>query len=305
MRNDAYIKAMGAGHSHANTDASDGRMVSKMAAATAMLGGFFVVELTTALVIGSMALLADAGHILTDVAATFMGLCALVLARRGSSSPRRTYGWHRAEVFTAVANAVLLIAVAAIILREAIARLGHAPEVPGVPMIVVALAGLATNVAVALLLRSHSTESLAVKGAYMEVIADMVGSVGVLIAGLVTITTHWPYADVVVAVLIALWVLPRALSLAVGALRILSEASPSHIDVEGLRSALRAVDGVTDVHDLHVWTLVPGKDMVTAHLASRGDSTRVLGEARAILAARGLGHATIQVEPPGGCSVAF
>jgi len=296
---------MGAGRSHANADASDGRMVSKMAAATAMLGGFFVVELTTALVIGSMALLADAGHILTDVAATFMGLCALVLARRGSSSPGRTYGWHRAEVFTAVANAVLLIAVAAIILREAIARLGHAPEVPGVPMIVVALAGLATNVAVALLLRSHSTESLAVKGAYMEVIADMVGSVGVLIAGLVTITTHWPYADVVVAVLIALWVLPRALSLAVGALRILSEASPSHIDVEGLRSALRAVDGVTDVHDLHVWTLVPGKDMVTAHLASRGDSTRVLGEARAILAARGLGHATIQVEPPGGCSVAF
>ena len=296
---------MGAGHSHANADASDGRMVSKMAAATAMLGGFFVVELTTALVIGSMALLADAGHILTDVAATFMGLCALVLARRGSSSPGRTYGWHRAEVFTAVANAVLLIAVAAIILREAIARLGHAPEVPGVPMIVVALAGLATNVAVALLLRSHSTESLAVKGAYMEVIADMVGSVGVLIAGLVTVTTHWPYADVVVAVLVALWVLPRALSLAVGALRILSEASPSHIDVEGLRSALRAVDGVTDVHDLHVWTLVPGKDMVTAHLASRGDSTRVLGEARAILAARGLGHATIQVEPPGGCSVAF
>jgi cobalt-zinc-cadmium efflux system protein len=296
---------MGAGHSHANTDASDGRMVSKMAAATAMLGGFFVVELTTALVIGSMALLADAGHILTDVAATFMGLCALVLARRGSSSPGRTYGWHRAEVFTAVANAVLLIAVAAIILREAIARLGHAPEVPGVPMIVVALAGLATNVAVALLLRSHSTESLAVKGAYMEVIADMVGSVGVLIAGLVTITTHWPYADVVVAVLIAMWVLPRALSLAVGALRILSEASPSHIDVEGLRSALRAVDGVTDVHDLHVWTLVPGKDMVTAHLASRGDSTRVLGEARAILAAHGLGHATIQVEPPDGCSVGF
>jgi cobalt-zinc-cadmium efflux system protein len=296
---------MGAGHSHANTHASDGRMVSKMAAATAMLGGFFVVELTTALVIGSMALLADAGHILTDVAATFMGLCALVLARRGSSSPGRTYGWHRAEVFTAVANAVLLIAVAAIILREAIARLGHAPEVPGVPMIVVALAGLATNVAVALLLRSHSTESLAVKGAYMEVVADMVGSVGVLIAGLVTITTHWPYADVVVAVLVALWVLPRALSLAVGALRILSEASPSHIDVEGLRSALRAVDGVTDVHDLHVWTLVPGKDMVTAHLASRGDSTRVLGEARAILAARGLGHATIQVEPPDGCSVGF
>jgi len=287
---------MGAGHDHANT----GTPVPRMAVATALLGGFFIVELTTALMIGSIALLADAGHILTDVAATFMGLCAVVLAQRGSSSPSRTYGWHRAEVFTAVANAVLLIGVATIILREAIGRIGQAPEVPGVPMIVVALAGLATNAAVALLLRSHSTQSLAVKGAYMEVIADSVGSVGVLVAGVVTITTHWPYADVVVAVLVAMWVLPRALSLAAGALRILSESSPSHVDVEELRSALCAVDGVTDVHDLHVWTLVPGKDMVTAHLASRGDSARVLNEARGILAAHGLSHATIQVEPPDG-----
>jgi cobalt-zinc-cadmium efflux system protein len=299
---------MGAGHSHANTDASDGRMISKMTAATAMLGGFFVVELTTALLIGSMALLADAGHILTDVAATFMGLCALVLARRGSSSPGRTYGWHRAEVFTAVANAVLLIAVAAIILREAIARLGHAPEVPGVPMIVVALVGLATNAAVALLLRSPSKQSLAVKGAYMEVVADTVGTIAVLIAGMVTVTTHWPYADAVAAVFVAVWVLPRAMSLARDALRILSEASPSHIDVDELRSALGSVDGVTDVHDLHVWTLVPGKDAVTAHLTTNGDSARVLDDARAVLAARGLRHATIQVEPPGGigeCSTSW
>jgi cobalt-zinc-cadmium efflux system protein len=266
---------MGAGHEHTNSDTP----VPRMVAATALLGGFFVVELTTALMIGSMALLADSGHILTDVAATFMGLCALALARRGSTSAGRTYGWHRAEVFTAVANAVLLIGVATIILREAISRVGHPPQVPGIPMIVVALAGLATNA--------------------------VVGSIGVLIAGVVTITTHWPYADLVVAVLVALWVLPRALSLAVGALRILSEASPSHIDVEKLRSALGGIDGVTDVHDLHVWTLVPGKDMVTAHLASGADSARVLGEARAILGAQGLGHATIQVEPPGGCSVGF
>ncbi|MCV7402451.1 cation transporter [Mycobacterium fragae] len=280
--------------------------VSKMTAATAILTGFFAVELTTALVIGSIALLADAAHVLTDVAATFMGVCALVLARRGSTSGGRTYGWHRAEVFTAVANAVLLIAVAAIILREAIGRLGNAPEVPGMPMIVVALAGLVTNAAVALLLRSHSTQSLAVKGAYLEVVADTLGSIGVLIAGVVTITTHWPYADVVVAVLVALWVLPRAMSLAAGALRILSESSPSHIDVEELRSALGAVDTVTNVHDLHVWTLVPGKDMVTAHLASRGDSARVLRDARAVLSARGLDHVTLQVEPPSGiagCSV--
>ena len=165
-------------------------------------------------------------------------------------------------------------------------------------MIVVALAGLLANAVVVLLLRSHSKESLAVKGAYMEVVADTVGSIGVLIAGVVTVTTSWPYADVVVAVLVALWVLPRAISLARQALRILSESSPRHIDVEELRGALAAVDGVTGVHDLHVWTLVPGKDMATAHLTSSADATRVLVDARAVLAARGLEHATVQVERP-------
>src|ERR1700758_3947730 len=284
---------MGAGHDHGRADAR----VSRMIMAAAVLTGFFVIELMTALLINSIALLADAGHLLTDLVALFMGLTAVMLARRGSTAPARTYGWHRAEVFTAVGNAVLLLGVSVFILYEAIERLGNAPNVPGVPMIVVALAGLVANGIVVLLLRSSSTQSLAVKGAYMEVAADPVGSIGVLVAGVVTVTTHWPYADVVVAVLVALWVLPRALSLAVGALRILSEASPSHIDVEKLRSALRAVDGVTDVHDLHVWTLVPGKDMVTAHLASCGDSARVLGAAQAILTAHGLGHSTIQVEP--------
>ncbi|WP_343709121.1 cation diffusion facilitator family transporter [Mycobacterium sp.] len=287
---------MGAGHDHP----SSGTPAPRLAIATALLGAFFVVELTTALLIGSISLLADAGHILTDVAASFMGLCAVILAQRGSTSPARTYGWHRAEVFTAVVNAVLLIGVATLILREAIGRIGHAPDVPGIPMIVVALTGLATNAAVALLLRSHSSHSLAVKGAYTEVIADMVGSVGVLVAGVVTVTTHWPYADAVVAVLVALWVLPRALALAAGALRILSESSPSHIDVDELRTALAAVDGVTEVPDLHVWTLVPGKDMVTAHLAGCDNSARVLHEAQAVLAAHGLDHATIQIEPADG-----
>ncbi|CAJ1497064.1 cation diffusion facilitator family transporter [[Mycobacterium] holstebronense] len=286
---------MGAGHDHRHTDSR----LSRMVVGAAILSAFFVIELTTAITINSMALLADAGHLLTDLAALFMGVAAVMLARRGSTSPSRTYGWHRAEVFTAVANAVLLIGVATFILTEAIRRIGTAPDVPGVPMIVVALAGLTVNIGVALLLRSHSTESLAVRGAYMEVVADTVGSVGVLIAGVVTITTEWPYADVVVAVFVALWVLPRAFALAGAALRILSEASPSHIDVAELRTALAAVDGVTDVHDLHVWTLVPGQDMATAHLGTSADTGRVLAEARAVLAARGLTHATVQVEPAG------
>ncbi|OCB11211.1 cation transporter [Mycolicibacterium porcinum] len=286
---------MGAGHDHSHS--SDTR-VSRMIIAAAILSAFFVLELVTALLINSIALLADAGHMLTDLVAMFMGLTAVLLAKRGSSSPARTYGWHRAEVFTAVANAALLLGVAAFILYEAFERLGNAPEVPGVPMIVVALAGLAANAVVVLLLRSQSKDSLAVKGAYMEVMADTVGSIGVLIAGIVTVTTGWPYADVVVAVLVALWVLPRAIALARAALRILSESSPQHIDVNELRAALESVDGVTEVHDLHVWTLVPGKDMVTAHLTSSADTARVLDDARAVLNARGLAHATVQVEPP-------
>jgi len=270
-----------------------------MIAASAILGVFFLVEIVTALAISSLALLADAGHMLTDLVALFMGLTAVLLARRGSTSPARTYGWHRAEVFTAVANAVLLIGVAAFILYEAFERLGTAREIPGIPMIVVAVAGLLANVIVMLLLRSQAERSLAVKGAYMEVVADAVSSVGVLIAGVVTLTTCWPYADTVVAVLVALWVLPRAITLARTALRILSESSPKHIDVEELRLALAAVDGVTEVHDLHVWTLVPGKDMATAHLITDGRSDRVLDDARAVLAARGVDHATVQIEPPG------
>ena len=285
----------GHGHGHGSTDSR----VSRMVIAAAILTVFFAIEVTTALAIGSIALLADAGHMLTDLVALFMGLTAVLLSRHGPASAARTYGWHRAEVFTAVANAVLLLGVAAFILYEAFTRLGNAPDVPGWPMIAVASAALAANAAVALLLRSQATESLAVKGAYMEVIADAVSSVGVLIAGIVTVTTRWPYADAVVALLVALWVLPRAVALARAALRILSESSPRHIDVDELRSALAAVNGVTEVHDLHVWTLVPGKDMVTAHLTSNGRSDRVLDDARAVLAARGLDHATVQVEPPG------
>jgi len=289
---------MGAGHDHSHADAR----VSRMVIAAGILTAFFALELTTALVINSLALLSDAGHMLTDLVAMFMGLTAVLLAQHGSTSPKRTYGWHRAEVFTAVANAVLLLGVAVFILYEAIDRLGNAPEIPGVPMIVVALAGLVANAVVVLLLRSHSKDSLAVKGAYMEVVADTVGSIGVLIAGIVTVTTRWPYADVVVAVFVALWVLPRAISLARAALHILSESSPSHIDVEELRSALCAVEGVSEVHDLHVWTLVPGKDMVTAHLTSTRNSAAVLDDARAVLTARGLDHATVQVEPPDGAA---
>lgn len=294
----------GHGHSHGNTAAANGvgptpTRIRKMVIALAILVGFLVLETVVALAIGSLSLLADAGHMLTDVVGMSMGLVALLLAKQGSKAAARTFGWHRAEVLTAMANAVLLLGVAAFVMYEAIGRIGDAPEIPGVPLMLTAAAGLAANIVVMLMLRGDAKDSLAVRGAYLEVLADAVGSVGVLIAGAALVLFDWTYADIVVGVLISLWVVPRALKLAGSALRILTQASPANVDVDAVRADLRAVPGVSDVHDLHVWTLTTGMDVATVHLTmdSEGaDSQRVLAAAKTVLDAHGLGHATVQVE---------
>ncbi|MFM1726048.1 cation diffusion facilitator family transporter [Rhodococcus sp. PAM 2766] len=291
----------GHGHSHGNTAAGNGvgptpTRIRKMVIALAILVGFLVLETVVALAIGSLALLADAGHMLTDVVGMSMGLVALLLAKQGSKAAARTFGWHRAEVLTAMANAVLLLGVAAFVMYEAIGRIGDAPEIPGVPLMLTAAAGLAANIVVMLMLRGDAKDSLAVRGAYLEVLADAVGSVGVLIAGAALVLFDWTYADIVVGVLISLWVVPRALKLAGSALRILTQASPANVDVEAVRADLRSLPGVSDVHDLHVWTLTTGMDVATVHLTTDSDSQQVLGAAKAVLDSHGLGHATVQVE---------
>lgn len=285
-------------HSHGTSDGSAStRRIWPMAVAMIIIGGYFVVELASGLIVNSLALIADAGHMLTDVVALAMGLVALLLARHGRTTDDRSFGWHRAEVFTAVANAVLLVGVAAFVLYEAIRRIGTHPDVPGMTLIVVALIGLAVNVAMVALLRADAHESIAVRGAYMEVLADALGSIGVLIAGIVTLTTGWGYADVVVAVLIALWVVPRAVRLALDALRILNQQAPTHVDVEALRHELTDIAVVDDVHDLHVWSLTTGMDVATVHLGSHAPNREVLAAAQTVLSRYGLDHATIQVEP--------
>lgn len=296
---------MGAGHGHSHgvgghTPAGAGpprSRVRKMIVALAILVVFLVVEATVALAIGSLGLLADAGHMLTDVLGMSMGLIALMLARKGSAVAARTFGWHRAEVLTAIANAILLLGVAAFIMYEAISRIGDAPEIPGLPLILTATAGLAANIVVMLLIRGDAKDSLAVRGAYMEVLADAVGSVGVLVAGVLMVVFGWTWADIVVGVLISLWVIPRAIKLAGSALRILTQASPGHVDVDALTGDLTALPGVTGVHDLHVWTLTTGMDVATVHLECEGSSSMVLDRARSLLSAYGLDHATVQVEP--------
>lgn len=285
-------------HSHSHVDVANAstRRIWPMVIAVGLIGSFFVVELSAGIIVNSLALIADAGHMLTDLVALIMGLTALLLARRRATD-KRTFGWHRAEVFTAMANAVLLIGIAAFILYEAIDRIGSDPEVPGLTLIVVALTGLAVNVLVMFLLRADSQESIAVRGAYLEVLADAVGSVGVLVAGIVALTTSWGYADIIVAVGIAVWVVPRAVRLAVDALRILNQQAPTHIDVDEVRRHLAEIPVVADVHDLHVWSLTTGMDVATVHLGSDRPNAEVLPAAQAVLARYGLEHATIQIDP--------
>lgn len=292
---------LGHGHSHGHSNATgevgpSRARIRRMVVALAILIAFLVLEATVALMINSLALLADAGHMLTDVVGMFMGLVALLLARRGSSTAARTFGWHRAEVLTAMVNAAMLLGVAAWVLYEAIERIGDAPSIPGGALILTAAAGLVANIVVMLMLRGDSKDSLAVRGAYLEVLADAVGSVGVIIAGAVVLVFNWPYADVVVGVLISLWVVPRAFKLAAASLRILTQTSPADVDVESVEQDLAALPGVVGVHDLHIWTLTTGMDVATVHLTSDADSSAVLESARTVLETHGLLHATVQVE---------
>lgn len=311
MHNDAYVARMGAGHGHGIDVAAggtSGRHVRRLAISLGILLAFLVLEVVVGLATGSLALLSDAGHMFTDVLGIGMALAAITAATASRSNDQRTFGLYRAEVLAALANAVLLFGVAVWVLVEASDRIADPPAVPGLPLMLTAAAGLAANLVVFALLRQGAKESINVRGAYLEVLADTLGSVGVLLAGAVTLGFGWRYADPVVAIAIGLFVLPRTWSLARQAVRILVQSAPAHVDVAEVRSALGAIEGVRDVHDLHVWTLTSGMEVGSAHLQIEptADPAAVLAAAQEILVRdHHLPHFTVQVEPPGcrtGCA---
>lgn len=208
---------------------------------------------------------------------------------------------YRAEVLAALANAVLLFGVAAWVIVEAIRRFADPPDIPGAALLITAMAGLVANLVVFALLRAGAKESLNVRGAYLEVMADTLGSVGVLIAGAVTLLLGWPYADPVIAIAIGVFILPRTWTLGKQALRILVQAVPSHIDIDQVRASLTAIPGVREAHDIHVWTLTSGMEVGSTHVVVGDgvDSAAVLAAAQQMLAEEyHLRHATIQVEMP-------
>src|SRR5262245_6886545 len=261
---------------------------------------FVVVEVVTAFAAGSLALLSDAAHMATDAVSIALVLGAILVANRTRHDGMRTFGLYRLEILAALVNAVLLFASAIYVLVEAVLRLtADDIDVDAGPMLVVAVAGLAVNVVVFALLRPGARDNLAMESAYVDAIADAAGSVGVIIAAVVCATAGWEPIDPIVAMLIALWILPRAWNLGSQSIRVVLQVAPASVDLDAIRAELLALPGVVDVHDFHVWTLTSEMEVASAHvMTSVGvDAHGVLDQARALLARHDIAHATIQVEP--------
>jgi cobalt-zinc-cadmium efflux system protein len=278
------------------SQASDSR---RLGWALAITCSFMLLEVAGGLISGSLALLADAGHMLTDTAALALAWIASRLTRR-PTNPRRSYGYHRAQVLAAFVNALALFAVVVWIVSEAIDRLSTPRPIEGAMMMSVAVAGLVANLAVYLTLRRGDPGNLNVSAARLHVLGDLLGSVGAIAAAIVILTTGWTPIDPILSVLVAALILSSAWSLLVKSTSILMEDAPESVDPEALREALlRGVPGVRDVHDIHCWSLTTGQTMLTLHVAlHRGvESAKVLREAKHVLAERfDIAHSALQLE---------
>ncbi|MEO3786609.1 cation diffusion facilitator family transporter [Actinocorallia sp. B10E7] len=296
---------MGAGHGHGHGhghvhEHAGGRHRWRLWLSFVLTAVFFVVELVYGLVSGSLALLSDAGHMAGDVLSLGVALVATKIATRPDLTGRRTYGSYRAEVFASGFAVLVMLGTAAYIVVEALGRVGERAEVEAGPMLVVGVLGLAVNLVALALLRAGASESLNVRGAYLEVLADAAGSVGVIAAGALVAATGQVLFDTVIALAIAVFVVVRAVALGRQVLAVLGQHAPEDVDVEALTKDLAAIEGVRDVHDLHLWTLTSGMHVATAHLvtAEDADGHAVLDRARDLLRDRyAIAHATLQVEP--------
>jgi len=306
------IVRVGAGHQHNHgraTATATGRHSGRLTVVLAIVLAVLAVEVIGAWLSSSLALLADAGHMLTDAAGITLALIAARLARR-PPSPRRTFGWQRVEILAAALNGLLLLGVAAYVLVAAVGRLREPTEVEGPLVIFVAALGLIANTIGLLLLRRGQRESLNIRGAYLEVLGDLLGSVAALAAGLVVTLTGFDRADPIASLMIVALIVPRAAGLLREAGHVLLEGTPPGVDLDHVRAHILAVPGVSDVHDLHVWTITSGRHVVSAHVvvgAARlredcagdlGATGGVLDELTTCLAHHfDVAHSTFQLEP--------
>ncbi len=285
-----------AGHAHGPSRA--GEQKGRLALVLGLSAIVLVVEVAGGILSNSLALLADAAHMTTDIAGLGLALFAVRFAER-PATPARTYGYYRVEILAALANAVLLAGISISIALEAWNRLRNPEPVATGTMLAVAAVGLVANALGALLLQSGSAHSLNVKAAYFEVLGDMIASLGVIVAGVVMRFTGWAYADPLVSIGIALFILPRAWQLLRESVGVLLEGTPANVNLAALREAVCAVQGVLGVHDLHVWTLTSGVNALSAHavLAAGASHQEVLAAVRQCLSRDfEIQHVTVQVE---------
>ncbi len=261
---------------------------------------YMIAEIVGGLLANSLALLSDAGHMFTDVAALGLSFLAMRFASRPATT-RKTYGFYRIEILAALLNGVTLIALSLFILVEAVARLRAPEEVDGRMLVVVSTGGLAINLIAAWLLARGQRESLNIRGAFLHVMGDLLGSAAAIGAGLLILWRGWTWADPAFGILISLLIVINAWRLVVDAVNILLEGAPAHIDAGAVEASIREVRGVRDVHDLHIWTITSGRHSLTAHvvIGDPAESYRILREMREMLESRfGLDHTTIQIEDP-------
>lgn len=283
-----------------STDQRSSSNVRRLTIVLALTGTYLAAEVVGGLVTGSLALLADAGHMLTDVAGLALALVAIKLGSRSPTSAR-TYGFYRIEILAALTNAVVLVGISIYILYEAYQRFRSPPEVQSTMMLAVAGVGLIVNLVGVFMLRESSDKSLNMKGAYFEVISDLLASVAVIGAAIIMMTTGWYLADPILSAGIGLFILPRTWSLMKEAVGVLLEGTPADVDIAAVRDAMLKVAGVEGVHDLHVWSLSSGINAMSAHVVTRDVAgVRVLEAVRArVLEGFKIQHATIQLEPVG------
>ena len=294
---------MGHDHGHGTGVRHRGRL----ALVLALTVGVLAVEAVVAWITGSLALLADAGHLLGDSFGILMALAAIAVAQRGGGpGSRRSFGFLRTEVLAAGLNGLILLGLAGWVVYSAIRRLGDSPELDAKPILIAGAIGLVVNVIGLLLLRGGAQESLNVRGAYLEVLGDALGSVAVLASAAVILATGWDAADAVASLVIAAMIVPRAISLLREVGEVLLESTPRDVDLDELREHILGVNGVREVHDLHVWTITSGMPVMSAHIVV-DDSVTAMDQAHGVLDRLreclsehfDVEHSTFQIEPAG------
>jgi cobalt-zinc-cadmium efflux system protein len=294
---------MGGGHSHEVT--ATGEHQKRLIVVLVITCAVLIAEVVGGLIAGSLALLADAGHMLTDSTGLILALIAASLATR-AATVKRTFGLQRAEVLAALGNALLLVGVAVWVLIKAVDRLRDPVEIDGGLMLVVAVVGVLANLAGLLVLRPAQAKSLNMRGAYLEVLGDLIGSLAVVAAAVVILLTGWMPVDAIVSLLIVVVIIPRAWALLREVVDVLLEATPRGVDLAEVRQHIKRVPGVVDVHDLHAWTITSGVPVLSAHVIvdqaciREGRSGEVLDRLGKCLGGHfDVSHCTFQLEPVG------